>query len=394
MKFTFLIFFSLWALAIVADEFAFFDAVIEGDGAAVSELIAADAVELDYADENGHTPLILAVRGGHLEVVGLLLDAGADIELASDYPADVDCPLSAAAGRGDMPMLELLLGRGAKLEGSGRDGRTALMTAAAKGQVAAVRKLVSMGAVVDAPKVDGTTALFWAAYAGHADVVVTLINAGADIHRQERVDGSTPLHFACQQPSNGTTETVQHLLSAGSDPMSRTGVMGPRDASGKPVPDPPREELHGGRTPLMIAAHEGSTDAIAVLIGLLTFGQDEIDAMDVSGQTALSFAAGNNQVSRRAPQYSALRALVPSQLTHAHHAHARTWLVLRRSRSWTSLSPRGLAPSCRAWTAVLRSTSPRSTATSTRPGACVMQAREWTSSPRSQTARVWATPLC
>ena len=80
-----------------------------------------------------------------MEVVGLLLDAGADIELASDYPADVDCPLSAAAGRGDMPMLELLLGRGAKLEGSGRDGRTALMTAAAKGQVAAVRKLVSMG---------------------------------------------------------------------------------------------------------------------------------------------------------------------------------------------------------------------------------------------------------
>lgn len=302
VKFTFLLFLSLWALSIVADEFAFFDAVIEGDGAAVSELIASDAVELDYADENGHTPLILAVRGGHVEVVGLLLDAGADIELASDYPADVDCPLSAAAGRGDMPMLELLLGRGAKLEGSGRDGRTALMTAAAKGQIAAVRKLISMGAVVDVPKVDGTTALFWASYAGHADVVVTLINAGADIHRQERVDGSTPLHFACQQPSNGTTETVQHLLSAGSDPMSRTGVMGPRDASGKPVPDPPREELHGGRTPLMIAAHEGSTDAVAVLIGLLSFGQDEIDAMDVSGQTALSFAAGNNQVCQRAPK--------------------------------------------------------------------------------------------
>ena len=97
VKFTFLLFLSLWALSIVADEFAFFDAVIEGDGAAVSELIASDAVELDYADENGHTPLILAVRGGHVEVVGLLLDAGADIELASDYPADVDCPLSAAA---------------------------------------------------------------------------------------------------------------------------------------------------------------------------------------------------------------------------------------------------------------------------------------------------------
>ncbi len=182
-----------------ADEFAFFDACAEGDAAAVSAF-AKKGLDVNYADENGATPLILAARNGRVEAVGALLDAGADMELAAEYPAQVDTPLSAAVqnSASSAVVVELLLTRGAKLDGRGRDGRTALMAAAARGLDDMVSMLIVRGADIEAQKVDGTTALFWAAHAGHADVVVLLLSKGAKVDRRERMDGSMPIHFACQ----------------------------------------------------------------------------------------------------------------------------------------------------------------------------------------------------
>ena len=155
----------------LADEFEFFDACREGDAEAVKMFVDAQSMDLNYADEDGHTPLVLAVNQGHVDVVEVLVDGGADIELASDYPADVDCPLSAAASHGHLDLVKLLLEKGASIEGRGKDGRTALMTAAAKGRLGAVVLLLDKGANVDAGKIDGTTPLFWASHGGHADVV-------------------------------------------------------------------------------------------------------------------------------------------------------------------------------------------------------------------------------
>jgi len=126
--------------------------------------------------------------------------------------------------------------------------------------------------------------------------VLALLKHGAKVDAQDRVDGSLPIHFACQLRSNGTAQVLQHLMTFGADPYARTGVVGPRDTSGTPKPDPSREELQGGRTPLMIAAHEGNTEALEVILGLLSTGKDHIDSMDVSGQTSVTFAAIANQV--------------------------------------------------------------------------------------------------
>lgn len=282
-----------------ADEFLFFDAVRDGDAALVAESLASGEVDPNFADEDGLPPLVGAVNRGHSAVVGALLDAGADIELAAEFPADVNTPLTAAAGQGDLAMVQLLLGRGAQLDGRGRDGRTPLMTAVAGGQRDVAEVLLEEGADLEAAKADGTTALFWAAQGGFGEMVLLLLNRGARLDRRDRLDGSQPVHFACQAAAgNGTVAALQHLLSAGADPNSRTGVVAPPDARGRPKDNPSEDELEGGRTPLMVGAFEGNPACVQVLSNLIGSEGKKVplDLADVSGTTALSYAAQANQL--------------------------------------------------------------------------------------------------
>uniref|UniRef100_A0A7S2RHD7 Uncharacterized protein n=1 Tax=Rhizochromulina marina TaxID=1034831 RepID=A0A7S2RHD7_9STRA len=284
----------------LADEFAFFDACASGDAVALVEL--APRVDLNYADENGDTPLLLAVKGNHSQAVEVLLGLGADVELAAEYPADVDTPLTAAARYGLSHMAALLVARGAAIDGQGRDGRTALMAAAAHGHRSTVTMLREKGAQVDAMKKDGTSALCWAARAGRASLVLDLIQAGAKVDRADFVDRSQPIHFACQEANENTKATLQHLLTFGADANARTGILPPLEANGKPKENPERDELEGGMTPLMVAAYAGNIVAVELLLGSIgtstVQGVPAVDLRDVRGQTAIVYAAmsGNDKV--------------------------------------------------------------------------------------------------
>lgn len=54
------------------------NAALAGNPDEVRRLLAAGAAP-DSANEEGQTALHLAARGGHLETVGLLIGAGADV---------------------------------------------------------------------------------------------------------------------------------------------------------------------------------------------------------------------------------------------------------------------------------------------------------------------------
>jgi ankyrin repeat protein len=234
-------------------------------------------------------------------VLGVLLKGGADVELAAAYPAQVDTPLSAAASFNQTDAVEYLLSKGALVNGTGRDGRTAVMTAATKGHAALVALLADAhGADVDAVKLDGTSALFWASLEGHASAVLALLQRGADAGRRDYVDGSQAVHFACQKPPDGVPDGVpdgtssagaravlSHLLTFGALPGSRTGVQGPRGPDGAPQADPKRQELSGGRTPLHVAASVGHLAAVELLLSHAKAGAAEdasvvdVNALDV-----------------------------------------------------------------------------------------------------------------
>lgn len=258
--------------------------------------------------------------------MGVLLEGGADIELAASYPAQVDTPLSAAASFNQTGAVEYLIAHGAAVNGTGRDGRTALMTAAIKNNTVLLSFLADEhGASVDAVKLDGTSALFWASLEGHASVVLALLQRGADVHRRDYVDGSQAIHFACQKPpqsssavssaassatpaasqggaAEGSRAVLSHLLTFGALLSARTGVQGPRGPGGVPQEDPKREDLTGGRTPLHVAASVGNVPAVELL---LSHAQVQSNGGgDVDDETKVDIDALDVQVCKKHFEYA------------------------------------------------------------------------------------------
>ncbi|MDE0650398.1 MAG: ankyrin repeat domain-containing protein, partial [Gammaproteobacteria bacterium] len=89
------------------------DAAREGDATAVRALLE-DGVDPNLAQGDGLTALHLAAREGHLEVVGILIGAGAETGAATrigDYT-----PLHLASGGGHADVVDALLGGGADAE--------------------------------------------------------------------------------------------------------------------------------------------------------------------------------------------------------------------------------------------------------------------------------------
>ena len=109
--------------------------------------------------EEGATPLVRAAQSGDLTLIDLLLEYGADPSIPTSYG---DTALSAAAGIGwvdgvthewsageTAEVVRLLLGLGLDPNTMNGDYRTPLMAAANKGQVEIIRLLVEAGARLD-----------------------------------------------------------------------------------------------------------------------------------------------------------------------------------------------------------------------------------------------------
>ncbi|KAL2867561.1 ankyrin repeat-containing domain protein [Aspergillus lucknowensis] len=115
--------------------------------------------------------------------------------------------VNAAAGRGRLRVLQLLLDYGMPIDKEGLYGN-ALHTAAFGGHAAVCKFLVERGADVDAPGEDFSNALEGAIYGDHPEVVKVLLDRGADITAPGRCYADC-LHTAC---TLGNREIVRMLL--------------------------------------------------------------------------------------------------------------------------------------------------------------------------------------
>ena len=124
-------------------------AVFEGDTNAAKRLLAAGGIDVNAIDPvSWLTPLMLAAREGHEDVAVMLLRAkpGAEVDRRNNRG---DSALSLAAAGGKTDVVELLLDRKADIELSSPGGRSALVEAAAGGHVETVKLLLARGARVN-----------------------------------------------------------------------------------------------------------------------------------------------------------------------------------------------------------------------------------------------------
>lgn len=125
-------------------------------------------------------PLIVAVMANSLEMVKLLLDAGADPNVKRNDKVERDQGLTALMSAVSPPvspeLLDLLLARGADPHVTTRKGKTALSCAVAYGNSAAAKRLLQAGC-----KADGTL-LLRPIYGGDLDMLRAFIEAGADVN--------------------------------------------------------------------------------------------------------------------------------------------------------------------------------------------------------------------
>jgi|GEM_PF-3856619 len=193
--------------ALPPDHRAFLDAARTGDAAKVRELLAKgvpvdareDFAPDDYYQQSEQTALMYAASEGHLEIVRLLLKAGANVN-------SVDKMFSREYG----------------------GEKTALHYAAGQSNVAIVEELLNAGADPNAltrnAQNRGYTPLIYALQRGHRDIVQLLIQRGTNLSSKVgRKQAMSPLCALIDKSSDGISdETIRDLflllLEAGADP--------------------------------------------------------------------------------------------------------------------------------------------------------------------------------
>jgi ankyrin repeat protein len=154
-------------------ELNLYEAAATGQTARLRELIAGDPSLVNTHSVDGFTPLGFAVFFGHPEIVDVLLEAGADANLASRESMKV-APLASASAAGQYEIAKKLIAHGANVNSRASSDFTPLHESAARGQLEFATLLLDHGADLDAKTADGKTPLDYAREHDRAEMVELL----------------------------------------------------------------------------------------------------------------------------------------------------------------------------------------------------------------------------
>lgn len=196
------------------DEKSFHAAVRARDMMAITAFLDAgiNPNAKDAGDE-GRTALISAAARGDLEVVNLLVQGGADVNVKDDtgYTALLH------AIEANYDQVEHVLLNHPKLDPSARgfNGVTTLSKYVWRERKEAVQKLLALGADANAQDNDGDAPLHGAAQSGNVEIMDLLLAKGGDPNLKNK-QGGTPLMWAVVF---GHEDAARRLIEAGANPL-------------------------------------------------------------------------------------------------------------------------------------------------------------------------------
>ena len=285
------------------------EAIVSGDADTLRDLLRADrklirarstrehaATLLIYASANGVENYRQKTPRNIVEITGLLLEAGAEVDATAnvygggcatlelvatsvhperagvqldllqkllDHGASLETPslVTACLANGQPKAAEFLASKGARLDLAGAAGlgrleavralfeaasaeqiRDGLLYACGYGRDSVVEFLLEKGMDLTAHRADGQTALHWAVIGGHPGAVRLLLRNGAPLEVQNRYGGTALGQAAWSAAHGGDPDVYLEIL----DPLVNAGAKVPE----RHVPVNPRVDAwlaeHGG----------------------------------------------------------------------------------------------------------------------------------------------------
>ena len=257
-----------------------------------------------FPTANG-TPLQVAAIQGRLEMVKLLVEAGAEVNTPG---IDGSTPLELAARSGNAELLQFLIARGARINVNDPCCKSALHNAAGRGGLAAVKVLLANGADPNVVDRGNRTPLFSAIEGrqekpvDQVEILRALKEAGAKVNWADHY-GDTPLTVAV---GHENLEAVRILIEAGANvdvrnrnKQSLIRLVSPGYAPGTPamreiaallVRSSSKIEPNDAQRLLEDSSKRGWVEVVDLLV------KHGVDVKSESGNAALEEAVTNGNV--------------------------------------------------------------------------------------------------
>ncbi|XP_062566082.1 uncharacterized protein LOC134228439 [Saccostrea cucullata] len=195
----------------------------------IVKLLIEKGANVNLPDKNGNTPLIESCCNGHDQIAKVLIENGANLEerccldlFHYDYILDTYydevgkegwSALWWACKRGHSSIVSYLLEKGASINNTNKAGKTPLWAAIQRGKFDIVALLVEKGIGVNETDRNGRTPIWWASHEGQEEILKLFIDLKGKVNICDHNDIS-PLYTACYR---GHLDCVKLLLNHGAN---------------------------------------------------------------------------------------------------------------------------------------------------------------------------------